>query len=213
MLDRWLIRATVNYLSPSLRRALLTFRAPLLSPCCTLDDLAAAHTLADSLPWDAETFDTLDLILSDLDEAGIIVSDRRFRASQKIAAANAVLNGRESVAPIDLEPLQFVLWSVPDQAGNAASKIVARANPLGAKLDELLGSADEIVRAAIDAPTRLEAATKLESLLKEAKKIAREPGANGRAKKVVAFIEREHQRVQARALGISEDKIAKMFAE
>jgi MoxR-like ATPase len=212
LMDRWLIRATVNYLTPSHRRALLKFAAPVLAPCTTLAEIKAAHTLALSLAWDVETDDTLDLILSDLDEAGITVSDRRLRASIKIAAACAVLNGHTSVQPIDLEPLQFVLWSVPEQAASAAAKIVGRANPLGAKIDELLITADEVVRAAIDAPTRLEAATKLESLLKEAKAIVKQ-GGNGKAAKVVKYIEREHQRVQARALGISEDRIAKMFAE
>lgn len=213
MLDRWLLRVTVSYLSPALRRALLTFRAPALTPATTLADLDAAHAASCAIGWNADTYDTLDAILGDLDEAGIGVSDRRLRASCKIAQASAILAGRTQVEPLDLEPLQHVLWSVPDQATVAGQKIVARANPLGAKLDEMLGEADELVRGATDANARLDAAAKLESLLKEAKKLANEPGANGRAAKVVKFIDQQHTIVRARALGISEDKIARLLQD
>lgn len=213
MLDRWLLRATVAYLSPSHRRALLMFRAPTLTPACTFADLQQAQADAQALPWSPAALDTWDTILADLDEAGIAVSDRRLRASEKVAKAQAYLNGHDAVLPIDLEPLQFVLWSVPDQAPVAASKVVARANPMGAKLDEMLAEADELVRAATDQGGRMDAATKLESLLNEAKQIAAQPGSNGRAAKVVKFIEREHTRIRARALGLSEEKIAKLLAD
>lgn len=213
MLDRWLIRASVQYLSASQRRTLLTFAPPTLTSCCTLADLEAAQQAARSLVFESATYDVLDQILGDLDEAGISVSDRRLRASTKIAQASAFLNGHATVQPSDLEPLQFVLWTVPDQAPVAAQKVVARANPLGAKLDELLGVADEIVRAAIDSTSRLDAVTKLDSLLREAKQIASQPGANGRAAKVVKFIEREHTRINMRILNMSEEKIARILAE
>lgn len=217
MLDRWLLRAQVNYLAPSQRRALLTFRAPALTPAMTLADLDNAQTVARCLPWSPDALDTFDAILADLDEAGIAVSDRRLRASEKIAQAAAFMRGGahnatgNTIQPIDLEALQFVLWAVPDQAPVAASKVVARANPLGAKLDAMLAEADELARAAVDSATRLDAATKLDMLLAEAKKVANEPGANGRAAKAVRYIEREHKRIQGRILGLSEDKINKML--
>jgi MoxR-like ATPase len=212
MLDRWLLRASVQYLPHSMRRQLLTFAAPALQPVIALPDLAAAHGASKALPWTAAAFDTLDAILGDLDEAGIAVSDRRLRASDKIVKAHALMRGGTDVEPGDLEPLQWVLWSVPDQAATAAQKVVTRANPVGAKLDAMLAEADEIMRAAIDAATRLDAATKLDALVKEAKKVANEPGANGRAKKVVTYIQNEHVRVQGAILGLSPEKIEKMLA-
>ena len=106
-----------------------------------------------------------------------------------------------------------MLWSVPDQAPVAAQKVVARANPLGAKLDDLLATADELSRGAIDAATRTDAAVKLDELLKEARTIANQPGANGRAAKVVRYIEREHTRIHGRILGMSEEKLAKLLAD
>jgi hypothetical protein len=212
MLDRWLLRAQVNYLPGSMRRQLLTFSAPIQQRALTLADLEAAHIASRAIPWSPAALDTLDAILGDLDDAGIAVSDRRLRASDKIARAAALLAGHTTVEPIDLEALQFVLWSVPDQAASAAQKVVQRANPIGAKLDAMLAEADEIARAANDAATRLDAATKLDALLTEAKQVASQPGANGRAAKVVKFIQREHTRVQGKILGLSDEKIEKMLA-
>lgn len=212
MLDRWLLRAQVNYLPGSMRRQLLTFSPPIQTPALTLADLNAAHIASRTIPWSSAALDTLDAILGDLDDAGIAVSDRRLRASDKIARAAALLAGHTAVESIDLEALQFVLWSVPEQAAPAAQKVVQRANPIGAKLDAMLAEADELARAAVDSATRLDAATKLDALLTEAKQVASQPGANGRAAKVVKFIQREHTRVQGKILGLSDEKIEKMLA-
>lgn len=211
MLDRWLLRASVQYLPPSMRRALMTFSAPVPVPAINVLGLDSAHLASRKLGWTSDAFDTLDAILRDLDEAGISISDRRLRASDKIVKAHALLRGGTDVEPIDLEPLQWVLWSVPDQAATAAQKIVTLANPVGAKLDAMLSEADEIVRAAIDSTTRLDAATKLDALVKEAKQVANQPGANGRAAKVVKHLANEHVRIQGAILGLSSDKIEMML--
>lgn len=212
MLDRWTMRATIAYLPAGMRRALLTFRAPELSTIGTLADLDAAFQKSRALNVSSEAYDTLDVILGDLDDAGIAVSDRRLRAGERIARAAAVLRGGDDVQPIDLEPLQYVLWTTPDQAAVAGSKIVARANPLGARLDAILGEADEVVRSATDSPTRLAAATKLKALSEETKRIVDGGAANGRAAKVHAFIKREGLRVNGIILGMNAEQIEKMIA-
>lgn len=211
MLDRWTLRAQVNYLPAGMRRALLAFQVPVLVPVITLADLDAANGASKLLPWSAAALDVLDQILNDLDEAGIAISDRRLRASEKIAKAAAMLRGGTDVQPGDLESLQWVLWSMPDQAAVAAQKIVSRANPLGARLDGMLAEVDELTRAAVDGPTRLDAATKLESILTEAKALASQPGANGRAAKCVTYIHNEHVRIQGKILGLSPAKIEAML--
>src|SRR5204863_8571784 len=119
MLDRWTLRASVQYLPPSMRRALLSFTAPTVTPALTLAELDAAHHATRAVKWTAAALETLDQILSDLDEAGITVSDRRLRSSDKIVRAAALMRDASTAAevlPVDLETLQFVLWSVPDQA-------------------------------------------------------------------------------------------------
>jgi MoxR-like ATPase len=211
MLDRWTIRASVQYLGAGLRRQLLAFAPPEHVPVVTLADLEAAHLASRALTWSPAAFNTLDEILNDLDEAGIAVSDRRLRAGDKIARAAAVLRGGSSVEPIDLEALQWVLWSVPDQAATAAQKVVARANPIGAKLDSLLAETDELVRNITDAATRIGAVQKIDAILKEAKSVAALPGANGRAAKVVKYVHTAHVRLQGQIMGLSPEKIELML--
>jgi MoxR-like ATPase len=211
MLDRWTLRATVQYLPPGLRRELLAFSAPAFTHVLSIADLADANALLPQVSWSPAAFDILDQILNDLDEAGIGVSDRRLRAADKIARAAAVMRMGTDVQPIDLEALQFVLWSVPDQAPIAAQKIVTRANPVGAKLDAILSEVDEIVRAAVDSGTRLEASTKLETILKEAEKMANDEPSNLRAAKVAKYINTERIRIQGAILGLSADKIERML--
>jgi len=89
---------------------------------------------------------------------------------------------------------------------------VARANPVGARLDALLAETDEVTRAAIDAATRLDAATKLATILEEAKKLAAQPGQNGRASNVVTYVKNEHVRIQGAILGLSPAKIEQMLS-
>lgn len=215
MLDRWTLRASVQYLPAGMRRALLAFTSPACTPVATLADLDDAHAATRAITWTDAALDTLEQILNDLDEAGIAVSDRRLKASDKIARAAALLRDASTgtqVLPADLEALQFVLWSVPDQAATAAQKVVARANPVGARLDAMLAEVDELSRAAVDAATRLDAATKIETVLNEAKQLAAQPGQNGRAAKVVQYVQQEHTRIQGRILGLSDEKIAKLLA-
>lgn len=213
MLDRWTIRANVAYLPRHLRRALLTFAVTPATPVLTLADLDAANAASRSISWTAEGLDTLDQILGDLDEAGIAISDRRLKAAEKVARAAVVMRDGTAVEPIDLEPLQFVLWATPEQASTAAQKVVVRANPVGARLDAILIEVDEITHAAVDTPTRLDAAAKLEAIYKESKKLADEPGANGRAVKVTKYVKNELTRQRGLAMGLSADKIEKLMSD
>jgi MoxR-like ATPase len=211
MLDRWTLRASVQYLGAGLRRQLLTFAPPQLVAVTTLAHLDAANAASGALTWSSAAFTTLDEILNDLDEAGIAVSDRRLRAGDRVARAAAVMRGGSTVEPIDLEALQWVLWSVPDQAATAAQKVVSRANPLGARLDAILAETDELVRNIVDAGTRLDAVQKIDVVLKEAKQLASQPGANGRAAKVVKYVHAAHVRLQGQIMGLSPEKIELML--
>jgi hypothetical protein len=152
-------------------------------------------------------------MLGDLDEAGIAVSDRRLRAADKIARASALMHGNAEVEPIDLEALQFVLWTTPETAATAAQKIVVRANPVGARLDSILMEVDEITSTAVDTATRLDAAVKLEAIFKEAKALADKPGANERSAKLVRFVKNEMTRQRGLAMGLSADKVERLMAD
>ena len=212
MLDRWTLRANVAYLGSGLRRQLLAFSQPQTSTRLSVQDLADANAASKAIAWSPAALDTLDLIMGDLDESGISVSDRRLRSSDKSARAAALMRGATAVEAVDLEPLQWVMWSVPEQAAAAGQKVVARANPIGARLDAILAETDELMRAAVDAATRLDAATKIDTLVKESKTLANQPGANGRAAKVVKYVTNSHVRLQGAILGLPAEKIEAMLA-
>lgn len=208
LLDRWALRATVQPIAAAQRRALLTFVQPIASPVATLDDLVAANKTAGMLSVDSATYDKLEELLERLDEVGITVSDRRLRTAEKIARAACVLRGGTTVEPIDLEALQYVLWTQPDHAAQAASIVVAFANPIGARLDAMLGEVDEITKGITDKPSQIAAATKLGELLKEADTWLEDGDASSvRAQKVHAYVTREHMKVSAQILGLSPEKI------
>ena len=116
------------------------------------------------------------------------------------------------VDAIDLEPLQWVLWTTPEQAATAAQKVVSKANPLGARLDAILSEVDELVRNASDAATRLDAATKIDALVNETKQLAAQPGANGRAARALKYVKNAHVRIQGIILGLPADRIEAMLA-
>lgn len=212
MLDRWTLRASVQYLPAGMRRALLGFAPPMIEMVTSVAELDEAHAASRKVTWSDDGLATLDAILNDLDDAGIAISDRRLRSSEKIAKAAVVMRGGEAIEALDLECLQWVLWSVPDQAATAAQKIVAKANPVGARFDAILAEVDELATAAVDGPTRLDAATKIEAILKEAKDMAGKPGANGRAAKVVRYVKNEHIRIQGKILNLTTTQIESMLA-
>lgn len=215
MLDRWILRASVSYLPSGMRHDLLSFAPPINAPVLTVQDLEAANAYLKNITLGVTATAVLDQILGDLDEAGIGVSDRRLRASIKIAAAAALMRDAATteITPLDLEVLQFVLWSVPDQAATAAQKVVTRANPIGAKLDAMLAEVAELVRAAVDAPTRVDAATKMGAIVEEAKKmtLTSGDGPTGRTAKTLKYLQNEHTRMHGRILNLSQAKIDAML--
>jgi hypothetical protein len=148
MLDRWLLRASVRVPAGlAAARSCSRSRRP-RSRRRSRSPISTRRTRRrEAMTWVGAAFDTLDAILGDLDEAGIASRDRRLRASDKIARAAALLRGGTDVEPIDLEPLQWVLWSVPDQAATAAQKVVrARTRRREARRDARRSRRDQRAR-------------------------------------------------------------------
>lgn len=205
MLDRWLIRRTVRPVSPAGKERLIFDTLPDVTPVCTLADIEAAHAAAMALPVHADTKAKMMEILDELAANGIKPSDRRCRKSFVIARAAAYLDGASAVMPQHLEALADVLWDDPNEQPEKCAEIVTRiANPVGAKLNELLREVDAVVSEAVDAATRMAAIKKLEKSEKEADKLR--VGGNGRATKCFDYIRRERVRMQAAALGIDPSK-------
>lgn len=214
MMDRWLLRATVNYLPPSERRELLTFAPPPMAAVLTLAELAEATAASKRLAWSTAAAAAFDNILADMDDAGIQVSDRRLRASDKIARAAAILNGRtDEIMPGDLAALQFVLWNNPEQAPKATEIVLTHAAPLGGKLQSVMAEAMDLDKEAktnpVERPTVL---AKLSALVSEVAALealpeARDPRAIADIALARRLLEAVTRRTNTRLLGIPETKL------
>ena len=202
--DRFLIRRRVQPVSPQGRDRLLYSALPTVAPCVKLADVDAASIAAAALPVSADARAVLAQILDELAGAGVRPGDRRSRKSVAVARAAAYLDGAAEVQPHHLEDLAMVLWSDPDQADKAGEIISRIANPVGARINEILRAVDEAVQGATAADTRMAAIKKLEESEREVGKLAGQ--GNGRAKVAGTYIRRERVRMQAAALGIDPAK-------
>lgn len=212
MLDRWLIRRTVKPVSPQGRDRLLYDALPAVSAIVTREDLDAAHISAMALPISDAARTALSSIFAELTGNGIRPSDRRCRKSLTVARSAAFLDGATEVEPAHLECLGDVLWDDPNEQPEKCADIVTRiANPVGARINELLREVDDVVRNAADAAQRMAAIKKLEQSEGEAKKLVDSGTGNGRAAKCLQFIRRERIRLQAEALGIDPAKAEAML--
>lgn len=110
-------------------------------------------TIRDAAAWvdPSPIVSEISALRRELAEAGILVSDRRYAKSIPLMAANAVIEGRDSLAGEDLELLADVLWSEPSQRKTVAQKVMERANPQLGAAQDLIDEAEEIHAGALAA--------------------------------------------------------------
>lgn len=219
--DRFLIRRVVRPVSPMNRDRLLYTELPAVGPAdglegpvVELDEIDAAADQAAQLPVSDDAREAYGDILDALAGEGIRPGDRRIRKAVGIARAQAWLNGHSAVERLDLECLSDVLWSTPEHVERAVEIISKIANPVGAALSELLAEVDEIsAEASSDDPAQqMSAIKKLGECAQRANELANSAGGNGRAREIHRHVRNERIRLQAKALGISEEKAAKFLA-
>lgn len=209
MMDRWLLRATVNPLSTTDRASLLTWAAPALSPVTDLAGLSAMQAAAQALPWTPGALDCMRAILDALAAEQIAVSDRRVRLSANVARASAYLAGHADVTVRDLADLRYVLWTSPDDAVKAAEIILKLADPVAQRLDGILAElADIALPDGAGSGEQIAAIGKLDALLVEADKLLAD--GNGRAQKVRTYVQQRRTEIVAKSLGIAPELAAQL---
>lgn len=209
--DRWLIRRDVKPVSPRNRRRLMFDKLPEVKPVMDMPMFRQYQKDVDGVNFPDDVKDTLLGIVDELFAAGIRLSDRRLRKSESIARAAAVLDGCSEVQVKHLEPLGDVLWDDPREQPDKAREIVSRiANPVGARLNEILRAVDEILVNAVETDQKLAAIKKLEEAEKELTNI-KAAGGNGRADKCLSHVKRERVRMQVSAMGLDPAKAEKMM--
>lgn len=114
--DRFLLRYWVDYTKTrdSFER-LMMGAEPSIASSVTLDELHAAQAAVAALPIGKGSIDELFALRSELQVAGIIASDRRWRKALNILRAVSWLDGATEVTTESFPILACVLWETPDQ--------------------------------------------------------------------------------------------------
>lgn len=110
--DRFLFRYEVDYLNDieNLRK-LFHFPAPRdRGVLYSLDELQRWQQIVPGIEVPEEIVNRVISIVLKLREAGIRVSDRRFKDSRRVLQAQAFLNGRTQVELEDLQVLRDIFW-------------------------------------------------------------------------------------------------------
>jgi MoxR-like ATPase len=201
MLDRFLFRADVNYVSTraGLER-LVDFDNAMpdeisVSVSVTPEQVDQAHAEAKCLPWSEEAKEAWFKIIAELAREGVIPGDRRKRKSNIAARAAAYLAGSDRVLPEHLEVLQHVLWDQPGDQAEKCRQVVGRiANPVGMRINALKAEADTVLAAyqSYDLNSAATTDAKLREIGKQLSPLAGNP----KADRVLGWLRDEVRRIR-----------------
>lgn len=164
----------------------------------TIDFASLARVIDEVVPdvlLTNEVADAFVALREKLLAEGITPSNRRWRQAAKAVKANAVLNGRTTAEPEDLEALQYVLWESPEQISIVTRHCLASGSPLAAIAMDALATLEDVNLRARDAAKENDSARKAGLGL----------DLNQECKRIIAELERVKQ--QALAGGSSTTKI------
>jgi MoxR-like ATPase len=183
--DRFLLRFQVGYLDDAEFEALLdseeSYRPQTF---LTLSDLTVLQDQVAGVALPVTVRQAMVKLRSELRDGGFQASDRRWKASRKLMAANALLNGRNIINEEDLEVLANSLWRKPSERTTIFQKVVAVANPLKAEITALLDTyhtirqnVEAVIKqtgesSAATGEARLEAQNKMKELGQQLEKLA-----------------------------------------
>lgn len=174
----------------------------------SLDDLKDAHKEVRGVTIGADAKTAIIQLRKKLHKAGIRPSPRRIAACVAYLRAVAWLEGRSQIEVDDLMALGNCLWVKQDQISEVNRILGETASPELGTIIELLDAAKEVFDAAkesTDAPTQLEANTKLRGTkkkLNDMAKVASSGKVKARAEKAAADVKGWHNRLLEK-LGMS----------
>jgi len=164
--DRFLVRLVTNYVEDRDAFQAMVFSPTPVAPKTRVEIVAEqAAAAAVTIPSDVHTA-IVDLRYR-IRDAGLSVSDRRWRQIVALVRAAAHLEGRTVATCEDLECLEDVLWAKPDQRTEVARIIQEVSNPAGAEAVKLLDQAKDL-RAKLPAVDMKDEKSKLAFLSKAA---------------------------------------------
>jgi len=165
--DRFLLRVTVPYLADDdSMRKLLELQPGKPGTTLSLKELEKAQGEVQQIPLTDDAREAIIAIKHGLEEEGIAVSDRRWRACASLVKAKAYLEGEPQTSSDHAEILIHALWAEPAQI-RVVERVVSKvANPLNLEAVELEDAGLDLFsqRPEVDDP---DLTSKLEPLLKQ----------------------------------------------
>jgi MoxR-like ATPase len=153
LFDRFLFRYQVDYIEDAdgFRNMLeLPDDAP-RSASLSLTELEQAQADAARVALGDDVIGWLGEIRFRIRSGGLVVSDRRFRASLSGLRAHAFLAGRSRVEAPDLRLLEHMLWAVPEERAPIAEIITAVVAPQLHAALQIVHQADDVHAKALQA--------------------------------------------------------------
>ena len=208
--DRFLARFVVSYVSDEQIPNLLAGSQP---PVMVMgrDELIALQEQAQQVSVPDSVIDRVVEIRAKLRKEGIIPSDRRFVQSLDLAKASAAVDGRDEIMDVDLRPLEWTLWNLPEHRQQVVRVVNMVIDPLAQKALEITDEAESVFKNAIDLATAeagVEAVNKLKVLIQRCKEeIAKAGDQNPRAlEKAREQLEQWNAKVVEVCLGLGKEK-------
>jgi MoxR-like ATPase len=143
-------------------------------PSMTIPELHAERKKAMALKISDEIIQLMLQVRREIDQEGIYVSDRKWVQSTRIIRAYAYLNGHKEVESEDLDILEHMLWTTPEQQKKVRQLVQKIANPLGGQVTAILDAVQDIVSTDIskmDNKQQFEAQKKVKDAIKRLEKL------------------------------------------
>lgn len=175
MFDRFILRKEVKYVSKRENRKKLLSKmnhTPVIPCTLSLEELDQASKEAMNIPGWEDVMDKVMEIVDELIKEGIRPSDRRLPKTGSVVRAYAYVMGANKIEANHLEVLAHMLWNDPTEQPKKCAEIVSRiANPIGMKINGLLGQVEDILVSC----SPVESVPKLKSIQDELKKLSSDP--------------------------------------
>lgn len=120
-------------------------------PVLDKDTIIAAHDVAREVKITDPVIQAVIELKKAVEEAGITVSDRRWKEAMTVIRSEAFFNGNMIADVKDTRPLMHFLWSNPDHAKTVRRLVLELANPLEREAAEWMDDLQEAYTQYLDA--------------------------------------------------------------
>lgn len=208
--DRFLLRYEIRYIAEDGNFAKMLLNEPedTEKPSLNIKDVELFNKMTESVKVNGVAVDAIITLRRALLNAGITVSDRRWKQSISVLKAKALLSGADEIVPErDFDILTYVL-AMPDQRRTVASIIRKTVDPIGEKIMEILEEAQAVYKNAINSgetAVGIETNKKLKMMIAELKTIKDQgtAGTKAKAENAINKIEKYNQEVIKKCLGLN----------